>query len=74
MFSNKYHYILINYTYELLHRRQEHNLLVYYSSLMQLINGAQFLDITFIFLLSGAAAVPAFGNVIVPLKYIHASL
>ena len=41
---------------------------------MQLINGAQFLDITFIFLLSGAAAVPVFGNVIVPLKYIHASL
>ena len=32
---------------------------------MQLINGAQFLNITFILLLSGAAAVLVFGTVIV---------
>ena len=38
---------------------------------MQLVNEAQFLNITFLFLLFGAAAVPLFGNVIAPLRQSH---
>ena len=41
---------------------------------MQLIDGAQFLRITFLFILSGASAVPVFGTVIVPLTCMHALL
>ena len=41
---------------------------------MQLIDGAQFLHITFLFILSGASAVPVFGTVIVPLTCMHALL
>ena len=41
---------------------------------MQLINGAQYLSITFLFLLFGAAAVPVFGTVIVPLTCMYASI
>ena len=37
-------------------------------SLMQSVNGAQFLNATSLFLLLGAAAVGVFGNVIIPLK------
>ena len=35
---------------------------------MQSVNGAQFLNITFLFLLLGAAVVPVFSTVIVPLN------
>ena len=38
---------------------------------MQLVNGAQFLNITFLFLLFGAAAVPLFGIAIVPLTCMY---
>ena len=41
---------------------------------MQSVNGAQFLDMTFSFLLSGAAAVPMLAIIIVPLTSIYASL
>ena len=41
---------------------------------MQVINGAQFLNITFLFLLFGDAAVPVFVTVIVPLTCMYASL
>ena len=41
---------------------------------MQLVNGAQVLNITFLFQLFGAAAVPMFGIVIVPLTCMCASL
>ena len=34
-------------------------------SLMQSVNGSQFLNITFLFLLLGAPVVPVFGTVIV---------
>ena len=42
-------------------------------SLMQSVNGAQFLNITFLFLLFGAVAVAiaVFGFVIVPLTCMH---
>ena len=40
---------------------------------MQLVNGAQFLNITFFLALFGAAVVP-FATVIVPLISIYASL
>ena len=40
---------------------------VLFISLMQLVNGAQFLNITFLFLLFGAAAVPMLFTYIVPL-------
>ena len=41
---------------------------------MQLVHGAQFLNITILFLLFGAAAVPVLLTVIVPLTSMHASL
>ena len=41
---------------------------------MQLVNGAQFLNITFVFLLFGTAAAPVFWTVIVPLTCMYASL
>ena len=41
---------------------------------MQLIKGSQFLNITFLLLLYGAAAVPVFGTVKVPLTYMYTSL
>ena len=43
-------------------------------SLMQVINGVQFLNITFLFLLFGDAAVPVFATVLVPLTCMYASL
>ena len=44
-------------------------------SLMQLINGGQFLNITFLLALFASASVDAvFGTVIVPLTSIYASL
>ena len=39
-----------------------------------LVNGSQFLNVTFLFLLFQTAAVPVFGTVIVPLTCIYASL
>ena len=47
---------------------------VLFISLMQLVNGTQVLNITFLFLLFGAAAFPAAGIVIVFLTCICASL
>ena len=41
---------------------------------MQLVNGAQFLNITFLFLLVGAAAIPVLLTVIFLLTGIYASL
>ena len=41
---------------------------------MQLVNGPQFLNITFAFLLVGAAAVPVLLTVTFPLKSIYALL
>ena len=67
----KYHYILLNYALPLLHRYTEHHLLL----LMRRVNGAQFLNITF--LLTLFAAIPPaamFVTVKVPLTSIHTSL
>ena len=41
---------------------------------MQLVNGAQFLNITFLSLLFGAAAVPVLLTVIFPLTSMYASI
>ena len=41
---------------------------------MQLVNGAQFLNITFLFLLVGAGSVPVLSTDIFPLASIYASL
>ena len=41
---------------------------------MQLLDGAQFLNITFLFILFGAAAVPVLLTDIFPLTSIYASL
>ena len=43
-------------------------------SLEQLVNGAQFLNITFLFRLFGDAVVPVFSTVIVPLTCMYAAL
>ena len=40
---------------------------------MQLKNGARFLNITFLLTLFGAACVPVFGIIIVPLTYMYAA-
>ena len=40
---------------------------------MQAVNGAQFLNVTFIFQLFGAAPILLFGIVIVPLTCVYAS-
>ena len=42
--------------------------------LIQSVNKAHFLNITFVFLLFAAAAFPVFGMLIVPLTCPHASL
>ena len=47
---------------------------VLFISVMQLVNGAYSLNTTSLFVLFGAAAVPVFGTVIVPLTAIYASL
>ena len=44
------------------------------NSIMQSMNCAQFLNTTSLFLLFGAAAVPVFGTVIVPLTAMYSSL
>ena len=41
---------------------------------MQLVNGVQFLNISFLLALLGAASVPVFVTIIVPLTSIKASL
>ena len=46
---------------------------VIFISLVQVINGAQFWNITFLFLLFGAAVVSLFPTCIVPLTYMYAS-
>ena len=43
-------------------------------SLMQSVNETQFLNITFLFLLLGFAAVPVFGTVIVMYSYVHVTI
>ena len=43
-------------------------------SLMQSANGGEYLNINFLCLLSGSAAVPVFSTVIVPLISMYASL
>ena len=44
-------------------------------SLMQLVNGAQILNITYLLVLfTGAVSAAAFGTVIVALTYMYASL
>ena len=53
MVFNTYHYILFNYTLTLLHQYDEYHLLfiiisVLFTLLMQLVNGAQLLSITFL--------------------------
>ena len=44
---------------------------VLFISLMQLINGAYFLNVTFLFQLFGAAAVPVCGTTLVPLTCMY---
>ena len=45
---------------------------LFFISLKQSVNGTQFVNITFLFLLFWAAAAPVFGTVIVPLTlYSH---
>ena len=43
-------------------------------SLIQSVNGLQFLNATFLFLLLGIPTVPVFSTVIVPLKSMYAPL
>ena len=47
---------------------------VLFVSLIQPVNGAQFLNTSSLFLLFGAASVPVFGTVIVPLTAMYASI
>ena len=47
---------------------------VLFISLMQSVNGTQFLNTTFFFLLFGAASVPVFETVIVHVAAMYASL
>ena len=72
MSSNKHRYILLNYAYALLYQIFEHHLLVYcllFIWIMQSVNGAQFLNITFLLVLFTAApAAVVFGTVIFPLR------
>ena len=77
MFSNNYHYILLNYTLNctlalyigitIITRSLAWSISVLFVSLTQSVNGAQFFKYYILFLLSGATAVPVFGSVIVPL-------
>ena len=52
----------------------ELSICVLFVSLIQPVNGAQFLNTSSLFLLFGAAAVPVFGTVIVPLTAMYASI
>ena len=72
MFLNKCHCILWNYIYTSVSWAS--STCVLFISLMQLINGAQCLNITFLFLLFEAAAVLVFRIVIVPLKCMYGLL
>ena len=47
---------------------------VLFISLIESVNGAQFLNTTSLFQLFGAAPVPLFGTVIVPLTAMYVSL
>ena len=47
---------------------------VFFISLMKSVNGAQLLNIPFLFLLFGAAAVSVFGIAIVPLTCMYSAL
>ena len=64
MFSNKH--IILKPTYALLHQYLKHHLLVHYL--------LYFLNITFSFLLFGAAAVSVFGTGTVPVTCMYALL
>ena len=60
---------------ELLYQYLSISICVLFILLMQLINGAQFLNITFLLaLFSSASAAAVFGTVVVPLAGIYASL
>ena len=52
----------------------ELSICVLFVSLIQPVNGAQFLNTSSLFLLFGAAAVPVFGTVIVPLTAMYPSI
>ena len=52
----------------------ELSICVLFVSHIQPVNGAQFLNTSSLFLLFGAAAVPVFGTVIVPLTAMYASI
>ena len=74
-FSNNYDYIILNYTLELLHQCLLHSFIsLLFSLVMQSVNGAQFLNITFLFVSLGAADVPVFGTIIVSLTSMYSSL
>ena len=66
MFLNSYYYILLKYTLVLLHQYHEHHLLAY------CLNGAQFLNFTFLLAaLLSASCVAVFETVIVTLTSIY---
>ena len=72
---NNCHYILLNYILELLHHCPYHDLFfLLFISFMHSVNGAQLLNITFLFLSLGAAIVHVFLTVIVLLVSMYALL
>ena len=72
MFLNNYCYILLNYKSVSLHQCLYYYLFI---SLMQSVNGAQFLNISFLLpLFATAGGATMFGTDIVPLKSIYVSL
>ena len=77
MFFNNYHYILLNNTLVLLSISLALSISVLFISLLQLTNGAQFLNIAPLFLSSAclaAASAPALVIVILPLTSMYALL
>ena len=78
MFWNNYQYILSNYILAILYQISlALYIYILFISVLQLINGAQFLNITSLFLSStclAASSAPASGIVILPLKIVYASL
>ena len=74
MFLNKYRYSIKLYIGNTISTSLALSICMLFISLMHLINGTQFLNSTFIFLLFGAASVPVLLTVIVPLTIMYASL
>ena len=74
MFWNKYYYILLNCIGITTSISWASSTCVLFIPLMQLVKGARFLNITFLSVSLGTAAVPVFETVIVTLTSMYASL